>query len=151
MALNLLFRLVSSVEFKDVPVGAENELGQTEIAEELAKEVVASGKVLHAAAVCGFLKKLLGMQTCSGETALRNYQSDCVLGNLSDFSNRTVTGNKRLSDHPSIQSVVSDLALQLYVLESIVYYIGGITDEGLFLANDVENAVMQVRYFSVEE
>ncbi|KAH7729592.1 CBN-ACDH-13 protein [Aphelenchoides avenae] len=114
---------ISSVEFKDVPVGEENVLGQTDIAEELAREVVASGKLLHAAAVCGFLKKLLG--------------------NLSDFSNRTLTGNKRLSDNPSIQTVISDLSLQLYVLESIVYYIGGITDEGLFLANDVENAVMQ--------
>lgn len=57
------FRLVSSVEFKDVPVGEENVLGQTDIAEELAREVVASGKLLHAAAVCGFLKKLLGKQT----------------------------------------------------------------------------------------
>lgn len=51
--------------------------------------------------------------------------------------------NARLSDTHPVQSTITDLSVGTFVLESMVYYIGGLIDEELYLLNDVENAIIQ--------
>jgi hypothetical protein len=39
---------------------------------------------------------------------------------------------------------MSDFAMQIFLLETIAYYMGGMDDESLFLLNDVEHSIIQV-------
>jgi hypothetical protein len=49
-----------------------------------------------------------------------------------------------LSETPSVQVAMSDLAKHIFVLESMAYYLGGLDDENLFLLNDIEHSIIQV-------
>jgi hypothetical protein len=49
----------------------------------------------------------------------------------------------RLSDTHPAQTTITDLSVGTFVLESMVYYVGGLMDEELYLLNDVENAIVQ--------
>lgn len=42
------------------------------------------------------------------------------------------------------KKLVTELALNTYILESITYYIGGMLDENLVIATDIERAIIHV-------
>lgn len=56
-------------------------------------------------------------------------------------------GQLRVADTHPVQLALTELGIGLYVLESMVYYLGGLIDEELYLLNDVENTIIQVSYF----
>ncbi|VDD93954.1 unnamed protein product [Enterobius vermicularis] len=49
------------------------------------------------------------------------------------------------------KEIMTDLALNTFVLESMAYYIGGMQDEELILTVDVENAVVHVQAIAIIE
>lgn len=69
--------------------------------------------------------------------------TSAFIDDLCLFANSRVEGNLRLADMHFCQSALSDLAIGVFVLESMVYYMGGLSDEELYLLNDVENSVVQ--------
>ncbi|CAK5092162.1 unnamed protein product [Meloidogyne enterolobii] len=113
----------SEVVFNNVPVDDSLMLGESENARAMVDELAYSGKTLYGAAVVGFMKK--------------------ALGDLCSFANQEVKGNMRLADSHPIKKTLSDMGLHIYILETMVYYIGGLTDENLFLSQDIENSIIQ--------
>lgn len=53
-------------------------------------------------------------------------------------------GFRRMSETPAVQSTMSDLAMNIFILETVTYYLGGLDDENLFLLNDIEHSIIQV-------
>jgi len=82
-----------------------------------------TNRTFHASAVVGFLKK--------------------ICEDLTQFANSNLIGFQRLSDTPSVQATMSDLAMSIFVLETMTYYLGGLDDENLFLLNDIEHSIIQ--------
>lgn len=68
-----------------------------------------------------------------------------LLDLLCEYANSNMDGNLRVSDTHPVQFALTDLGMNLYVLESMVYYLGGLIDEELYLLNDVENNILQVK------
>lgn len=56
-----------------------------------------------------------------------------------------------MSSSPSTQRLIADLSLKLYTLESSVYYISGLLDEGIPVVLDVENALILVSLDNLHE
>ena len=44
----------------------------------------------------------------------------------------------------TVQKAIAELGMNLFVLESIVYYLAGLLDENLILATDIENSIVAV-------
>jgi alkylation response protein AidB-like acyl-CoA dehydrogenase len=111
-----------NVEFRHIRVGS-HALGNVDTPDMLRNELVNSSKIHHGAAVCGFLKRLIA--------------------ELCEYANKTIVQNARLADDPAMHKAMSDASMRLYLLETVVYYLGGLSDEGLYLVNDLENPVLQ--------
>uniref|UniRef100_A0A0R3Q4T9 SWIM-type domain-containing protein n=1 Tax=Brugia timori TaxID=42155 RepID=A0A0R3Q4T9_9BILA len=63
---------------------------------------------------------------------------------LSEYCNRTLQQNLPLAEMNAVKHLVTKLALNTYVLESMCYYVGGLHDEKLVLSLDVEEAIIHV-------
>uniref|UniRef100_A0A915EEV0 Uncharacterized protein n=1 Tax=Ditylenchus dipsaci TaxID=166011 RepID=A0A915EEV0_9BILA len=113
----------SKVRFTNVLITETSDLGTDESVEDISNELAINGKTFYGAAVVGSLKKLIAQ--------------------LCDFANSRMEGNLRLADTHPVQTALSELAVGVYVLESMVYYIGGLCDERLLLLNDLENSIIQ--------
>ncbi|CAB3406443.1 unnamed protein product [Caenorhabditis bovis] len=103
----------------------ENVLGDAGNGPEVGSELVCSGRITFAAGVVGIARR-----------ALRD---------LSIWCNRAPSRNTSratLADDFSAQRIVTDAALKVYALESALYYIAGMVDEGLAVVIDIENALL---------
>ncbi|VBB27334.1 unnamed protein product [Acanthocheilonema viteae] len=65
-----------------------------------------------------------------------------VVDSLSEYCNGTLHQNLPLAKRNPIKHLVTKLALNTYVLESMCYYVGGLHDEEFILLLDVEEAVI---------
>ncbi|GMS97130.1 hypothetical protein PENTCL1PPCAC_19305 [Pristionchus entomophagus] len=68
-----------------------------------------------------------------------------VLEDIARIANETesqITPGLSLASHSHIHRIVSQLSLQLYALESVVYYLAGLLDEKLPVVVDVESALL---------
>ncbi|GMR50148.1 hypothetical protein PMAYCL1PPCAC_20343 [Pristionchus mayeri] len=68
-----------------------------------------------------------------------------VLEDIAKIANETeslITPGLSLSAHSHVHRLVSQLSLQLYALESAVYYLAGLLDEKLPIVVDVESALL---------
>ncbi|GMT25522.1 hypothetical protein PFISCL1PPCAC_16819 [Pristionchus fissidentatus] len=68
-----------------------------------------------------------------------------VLEDIARIANETesgITPGLSLANHSHVHRIVSQLSLQLYALESVVYYLAGLLDEKLPLVVDVESALV---------
>ncbi|VDP21050.1 unnamed protein product [Onchocerca flexuosa] len=61
---------------------------------------------------------------------------------MSEYCNTTLQQNLPLAERNTIKHLVTKLALNTYVLESMCYYVGGLHDEELILSVDVEEAII---------
>uniref|UniRef100_F1KZ66 Acyl-CoA dehydrogenase family member 9 n=1 Tax=Ascaris suum TaxID=6253 RepID=F1KZ66_ASCSU len=113
---------VSTVELRDLSVTSANVLGSSSEGPDIALELSASNDFTYGAAVVGFLKLLTA--------------------ELVHFCNTTVQYNVSLSENPGIQRLLTEMCLTTFVLESMSYYIGGLLDEELIIASDIEAAVI---------
>ncbi|KAI1715448.1 Gex interacting protein 9, isoform a [Ditylenchus destructor] len=113
----------SNVKFCDIPVQETDELGVGEETKDMLNEISFTSKPFYGAAVVGYLKK--------------------HIGNITEFANTRLEGNLRLSDLHPVQTALTQLAVGVYVLESMIYYLGGLKDENLLLTTDIENAIIQ--------
>lgn len=52
-----------------------------------------------------------------------------------------------MSSSASVQRLIASLSLRLYSLESALYYVSGLLDEGVPSILDVENALLLVSSF----
>uniref|UniRef100_A0A0K0FKP1 Acyl-CoA dehydrogenase family member 9, mitochondrial (inferred by orthology to a human protein) n=1 Tax=Strongyloides venezuelensis TaxID=75913 RepID=A0A0K0FKP1_STRVS len=111
-----------TIYFKNINVKKENILGEEGIGIDIASEIIYRNKLQYAGAVIGYMKNLLR--------------------DVSKYCNSTVRGNNRLSDIPAVQKVISDLAMDIYILESVTYYIGGLIDENLMILTDIEENIV---------
>uniref|UniRef100_A0AC34RK58 Acyl-CoA dehydrogenase n=1 Tax=Panagrolaimus sp. JU765 TaxID=591449 RepID=A0AC34RK58_9BILA len=114
---------LSKLNFSNISVREENILGGPGGGNEAANEVMSFGNFYLGSAVVGFMKK--------------------ALNELASLSNTTIHGNRRLAENVAIQKALSQIAIDLFVIESVVYYLGGLMDEGLVLTTDIENAIVQ--------
>ncbi|EGT48768.1 CBN-ACDH-13 protein [Caenorhabditis brenneri] len=108
-------------------VSDKHVLGQTGGGAEIAAEMSGSGRMPFAAATVGMAKR-----------ALRE---------LSLWCNRTPsrrTDRSTLADDTRSQRIVTDLALKVYALESSLYYLSGLIDEGLSIVVDIENSLISM-------
>ncbi|CEF63471.1 Acyl-CoA dehydrogenase family member 9, mitochondrial [Strongyloides ratti] len=110
------------IKFDDINIKEENVLGNEGNGVDIASEIIYRNKLQYAGAVIGFMKNLLQ--------------------DLSNYCNSTVRGNNRLSDSCSVKKVIGDIAMDIYVLESVTYYIGGLIDENLMILTDIEENVI---------
>jgi acyl-CoA dehydrogenase family protein 9 len=115
---------LTQVSFTDVPVSDANVLGGYGSGKAVSNELLAYGNFYLGAAVVGFMKKLLCELT---------YQA-----------NTTIQGNHRLAENLAIQRTLANTAMNTFILESVIYYLGGLLDEGLVLSTDIENAIIQL-------
>uniref|UniRef100_A0A914ZNZ1 Uncharacterized protein n=1 Tax=Parascaris univalens TaxID=6257 RepID=A0A914ZNZ1_PARUN len=113
---------VSKVELRDLSVTSANVLGSNSESSDIALELSASNDFTYGAAVVGFLKLLTA--------------------ELVHFCNTTVQYNISLSENPGIQRLLTEICLTTFVLESMSYYIGGLLDEELIIASDIEAAII---------
>lgn len=67
------------------------------------------------------------------------------IGELTYQANTTIQGNHRLAENLAIQRTLANTAMNTFILESVIYYLGGLLDEGLVLSTDIENAIIQVK------
>lgn len=105
----------------------KNLLGTPGHGSEIASELVGSGRMPFAAATIGMARR-----------ALRE---------LSIWCNRTPSRqNDRttLADDSRSQRIVTELALKVYALESSLYYLSGLIDEGLSVVVDIENSLLSI-------
>ena len=114
---------LTRMNFSNVTVSEKNTLGGHGIGQDALNEVLSYGNFYAGSATVGFLKRLLK--------------------ELVKQANTSIEGNRRLAENVAVRRALSDTALNLFVLESIVYYIGGFLDEGLVLTTDIENAIIQ--------
>ncbi|CAB3406446.1 unnamed protein product [Caenorhabditis bovis] len=133
---SLKFERDSTLGLKAVDVGKitftalitpENVLGDAGNGPEVGSELVCSGRITFAAGVVGIARR-----------ALRD---------LSIWCNRAPSRNTSratLADDFSAQRIVTDAALKVYALESALYYIAGMVDEGLAVVIDIENALLSI-------
>lgn len=119
-------------------VGPEHVLGDVTMAPDIVSDYLITNRTFHASAVIGFLKKICGKLIRS------NIVIPMLSEELTQFANSHLIGFKRLSDTPSVQATMSDLVMQIFVLETMTYYLGGLDDENLFLLNDIEHSIIQV-------
>uniref|UniRef100_A0A0N5B628 Acyl-CoA dehydrogenase family member 9, mitochondrial n=1 Tax=Strongyloides papillosus TaxID=174720 RepID=A0A0N5B628_STREA len=111
-----------SIDFNNISVKKENVLGEEGMGIDIASEIIYRNKLQYAGAVIGYMKNLLK--------------------DVSKYCNSTIRGNNRLSDIPAVQKVISDLAMDIYILESVTYYIGGLIDENLMILTDIEENIV---------
>lgn len=112
------------MNFSNVPISQSQELCSSESTKDISSDVLSSDQIYHGAAVCGYVKRLLT--------------------EITDFANKKVEGNHLRADNITVQRAISDLSMNLFVLESIVYYLAGLIDENLILATDIENSIVAV-------
>ncbi|CAO4375246.1 unnamed protein product [Caenorhabditis nigoni] len=105
----------------------KNVLGTAGNGAEIAAELSGSGRMLLAAATVGMARR-----------ALRELSIWCNRTN----SRRTHRGT--LADDSRSQRLVTDLALKVYALESALYYLAGLIDEGLSIVVDIENSLLSM-------
>ncbi|MCP9265584.1 Acdh-13 [Dirofilaria immitis] len=68
----------------------------------------------------------------------------CCRHALSEHCNTTLQQNLPLAERNTTKHLMTKLALNTYVLESMCYYVGGLRDEGLLLLVDVEEAIVHM-------
>ncbi|KAI6188819.1 Acyl-CoA dehydrogenase family member 9, mitochondrial [Aphelenchoides besseyi] len=119
----LLGARICDVEFHSVRVKADQVVGDATSAPDILSDYLTTNRTYYGAAVVGFLKQL-----CD---------------ELCHYANSHLYGTKPLSLNPAAQTTMSNLCMEIYVLETMVYYLGGLQDEGLFLLNDVEHSIIQ--------
>ncbi|CAG9538800.1 unnamed protein product [Cercopithifilaria johnstoni] len=112
---------VNSWDFKQMTVEPSLMLGKLEDGKKISQETLVK-RISFGAAVVGFMKTLIN--------------------SLSEYCNRTLQQNLPLAGRNTIKHLVTELALNTYVLESMCYYVGGLHDEELILSFDVEEAVI---------
>lgn len=108
-------------------VNEKNVLGAPGNGAEISAELTGSGRMPFAAATVGMAKR--------------------VLRELSVWCNQTPsrrTDRSVLSDDSRSQRLVTDLALKVYSLESALYYLSGLIDEGLSIVVDIENSLLSM-------
>uniref|UniRef100_A0A1I7W0Z7 Acyl-CoA dehydrogenase family member 9, mitochondrial n=1 Tax=Loa loa TaxID=7209 RepID=A0A1I7W0Z7_LOALO len=108
-------------DFKQMNVEPGSMLGKPEDGKKISQETLVK-RITFGAAVVGFMKTLINA--------------------LSEYCNRTLQQNLPLAKRNTIKHLVTKLALNTYVLESMCYYVGGLHDEELILSLDVEEAVI---------
>uniref|UniRef100_A0A914CM48 Acyl-CoA dehydrogenase/oxidase N-terminal domain-containing protein n=1 Tax=Acrobeloides nanus TaxID=290746 RepID=A0A914CM48_9BILA len=113
---------ISKLKFSNISLTHSKELCSAESTKEISAEILSSNQIYHGAAVCGFIKKLLV--------------------EITEYANRKVVGNHRLGESMTVQKAIAELGMNLFVLESIVYYLAGLLDENLILATDIENSIV---------
>uniref|UniRef100_A0A158R3U6 Acyl-CoA dehydrogenase family member 9, mitochondrial n=1 Tax=Syphacia muris TaxID=451379 RepID=A0A158R3U6_9BILA len=113
---------VSKVELRNCSVNESNRLGSIDNGTDVIGEVLNARSITFAATVVGFMKSLIGK--------------------LAKYCNGVVQHNVTLADNKNIQNIITDIALHTFILESMAYYIGGMLDENLIVAVDIENAVI---------
>ncbi|CAI2350570.1 unnamed protein product [Caenorhabditis sp. 36 PRJEB53466] len=108
-------------------VTEKNVLGVAGNGAEVAAELIGSGRMPFAAATIGMARR--------------------TLRELSLWCNRTPsrhTDRSTLADDSRAQRLVTDLALKVYALESSLYYLAGLIDEGLSIVVDIENSLLSI-------
>ncbi|EFO91194.1 CRE-ACDH-13 protein [Caenorhabditis remanei] len=108
-------------------VNEKNVLGAPGNGTEISAELTGSGRMPFAAATVGMAKR--------------------TLRELSIWCNRTPsrrTDRSVLSVDSRSQRLVTDLALKVYSLESALYYLSGLIDEGLSIVVDIENSLLSM-------
>ncbi|CAD5205446.1 unnamed protein product [Bursaphelenchus okinawaensis] len=113
----------NDVTFVDVPVSLEDVCGTMVETHDMINDYATSNRVNHAAAAIGCVKK--------------------VIANLVELSHKKRVGNNLLANNPSIQATINKLSMDLFPLETLVYYLAGMADESLYKLNDVENMICQ--------
>ncbi|VDK86804.1 unnamed protein product [Litomosoides sigmodontis] len=108
-------------DFKQMAVEPSLMLGKLEDGKRILQETLVK-RITFGAAVTGFMKTLIN--------------------SLSEYCNGTLQQNVPLSERNSAKLLVTKLALNTYVLESMCYYVGGLHDEELILSLDIEEAVI---------
>ncbi|KAM3725403.1 Complex I assembly factor ACAD9 [Dirofilaria immitis] len=98
-------------------------LGKPEDGKKILQEILIK-RVTFGAAVVGFMKILMNA--------------------LSEHCNTTLQQNLPLAERNTTKHLMTKLALNTYVLESMCYYVGGLRDEGLLLLVDVEEAIVHM-------
>lgn len=105
----------------------KNQLGLAGSGSEVAAELTGSGRMPFAAATIGMARR--------------------TLRELSLWCNRTpsrTTNRSTLADDSRAQRLVTDLALKMYALESSLYYLAGLIDEGISVVVDIENSLLSM-------
>ncbi|CAI5447538.1 unnamed protein product [Caenorhabditis angaria] len=132
----VVFRRDETLGLKGLDVGKldltalvddSNILGNPSQGQEVAAELIGGGRLSFAAATIGVAKR--------------------TLRDLSAWCNRTPsrkTTRSSLADDSRSQRIVTDLALKVYALESAVYYLSGMIDEGISVVVDIENALISM-------
>uniref|UniRef100_A0A914Y8Y3 Uncharacterized protein n=1 Tax=Panagrolaimus superbus TaxID=310955 RepID=A0A914Y8Y3_9BILA len=115
---------LTQVNLSNVPVSDANVLGSYGSGKAVANELLSYGNFYLGAAVIGFMKKLL----CE----------------LTHQANTSIQGNHRVAENLAIQRTLANAAMNTFILESVIYYLGGLLDEGLVLSTDIENAILQL-------
>ncbi|CAD5208333.1 unnamed protein product [Bursaphelenchus xylophilus] len=113
----------SDVEFVDVPVNLDDICGSVVDTHDMINDYVTANRINHASAAIGCVKR--------------------VLSSLVDFAHKRRIGNTLLAQNPSVESSINHLSVDLFVLESMVYYLAGMADEKLYPLNDIENMITQ--------
>uniref|UniRef100_A0A7E4VCD6 Acyl-CoA_dh_N domain-containing protein n=1 Tax=Panagrellus redivivus TaxID=6233 RepID=A0A7E4VCD6_PANRE len=114
---------ISKVHFANIPARKENLIGGYNGGHDAANEIMSYGNFYLGSAVVGFLKNMLE--------------------ELANYANAGIVGNRRLAENVAVQRALSETGMNTFVLESIIYYLGGLMDEGLVLSTDIENAIVQ--------
>uniref|UniRef100_A0AAF5PIG2 Acyl-CoA dehydrogenase n=2 Tax=Wuchereria bancrofti TaxID=6293 RepID=A0AAF5PIG2_WUCBA len=112
---------VNLLDFKQMTMESSAVLGKPENGKKISQKTLVK-RITFGAAVVGFMKTLIN--------------------SLSEYCNRTLQQNLPLAKMNAIKHLVTKLALNTYVLESMCYYVGGLHDEELVLSLDVEEAVI---------
>ncbi|CAD6199457.1 unnamed protein product [Caenorhabditis auriculariae] len=100
-------------------------LGGVGNGKEIGSELIGSGRMPLAASAVGLAKRIL--------------RDVAVLCNKTPSR---VAANSSLAEDSRAQRIVTNLALQVYGLESAVYYLAGMIDEGMTVVVDIENALI---------
>ncbi|OZC09146.1 acyl-CoA dehydrogenase protein [Onchocerca flexuosa] len=107
--------------WKQMTVEPTSMLGKPEDGKKISQQTLVK-RITFGAAVVGFMKNLMST--------------------LSEYCNTTLQQNLPLAERNTIKHLVTKLALNTYVLESMCYYVGGLHDEELILSVDVEEAII---------
>ncbi|CAD5208334.1 unnamed protein product [Bursaphelenchus xylophilus] len=114
----------STVHFRNVELTPADELNQHLSGPQIFTHLQEINRSFAASAAVGALKR--------------------VISDLAYQANRTIVGrNKALSEMPSVKTVINKMARDVHHIETVVFYFNGLSDEDLFVINDVESMVVE--------
>ncbi|CAD5205447.1 unnamed protein product [Bursaphelenchus okinawaensis] len=114
----------SNIKFSNVELSPLDKLENNLTGDQIFASIAEMNRSLNASGAIGAMKR--------------------VLADLSIKANRTMSGrHKTLSQNSAVISVVNTLVREIHYIESVLYYINGLSDEQLFVVNDLESMIVE--------